>query len=81
MTKNDKINNNILELVGETPLIKLQKITKDLKGAYYAKVEYFNPGLSSKDRIALHIINDAEKKGILKKRSNHRRNYFWEYRI
>jgi cystathionine beta-synthase len=67
MTKNDGIHSSILELVGETPLIKLQKITKDLKGAYYAKVEYFNPGLSSKDRIALHIINDAEKKGILKK--------------
>lgn len=67
MTKNDRINDSILELVGETPLIKLQKITKDFKGAYFAKVEYFNPGLSSKDRIALHIINDAEKKGILKK--------------
>jgi len=67
MGKNNGINNSILELVGETPLIKLQKITKDLKGSYFAKVEAFNPGLSSKDRIALHIINDAEKKGILKK--------------
>ena len=67
MGKNSGINNSILELVGETPLIKLQKITKDLKGSFFAKVEAFNPGLSSKDRIALHIINDAEKKGILKK--------------
>lgn len=67
MTKNTSIHNSILELVGETPLIKLQKITKKLKGSYYAKVEAFNPGHSSKDRIALHIINDAEKKGILKK--------------
>ncbi|MEZ7915708.1 MAG: cysteine synthase family protein [Polaribacter sp.] len=67
MTKNNGINNSILELVGETPLIKLQNITKDLKGSFFAKVEAFNPGLSSKDRIALHIINDAEKKGILKK--------------
>jgi cystathionine beta-synthase len=67
MTKNNGINNSILELVGETPLIKLQEITKNLKGSYFAKVEAFNPGLSSKDRIALHIINDAEKKGILKK--------------
>ena len=67
MTKNNGINNSILELVGETPLIKLQKITKDLKGSFFAKVEAFNPGLSSKDRIALYIINDAEKKGILKK--------------
>ena len=67
MSKNNGINNSILELVGETPLIKLQKITKGLKGSFFAKVEAFNPGLSSKDRIALHIINDAEKKGILKK--------------
>jgi cystathionine beta-synthase len=67
MAKNKGFNNSILELVGETPLIKLQKITADLKGSYFAKVEAFNPGLSSKDRIALHIINDAEKKGILKK--------------
>jgi cystathionine beta-synthase len=67
MIKNSGINNSILELVGETPLLKLQKITKDLKGSFFAKVEAFNPGLSSKDRIALHIINDAEKKGILKK--------------
>jgi len=67
MSKNNGITNSILELVGETPLIKLQKITKDLKGSFFAKVEAFNPGLSSKDRIALHILNDAEKKGILKK--------------
>ena len=67
MSKNNGINNSILELVGETPLIKLQKITKSLKGSFFAKVEAFNPGLSSKDRIALHILNDAEKKGILKK--------------
>ena len=52
MTKNNGINNSILELVGETPLIKLQNITKDLKGSFFAKVEAFNPGLSSKDRIA-----------------------------
>ena len=67
MNKNKGIHNNILELVGETPLIKLQKITKNLKGAYFAKIEAFNPGHSSKDRIALHIINNAEKKGLLKK--------------
>ena len=67
MSKNNGINNSILELVGETPLIKLQKITKGLKGSFFAKVEAFNPGLSSKDRIALHILNDAEKKGILNK--------------
>ncbi|MEE9364990.1 MAG: cysteine synthase family protein [Cellulophaga sp.] len=66
-----KINvyNNILELIGNTPLIKLNKITEKLKGNFYAKIEAFNPGHSSKDRIALHIIEAAEKKGILKKGS------------
>ncbi|QNM86514.1 pyridoxal-phosphate dependent enzyme [Polaribacter pectinis] len=67
MTRNNGINNSILELVGETPLIKLHKITKKLKGSYFAKIEAFNPGHSAKDRIALHIVNTAEKKGILKK--------------
>ncbi|MCL4168404.1 UNVERIFIED_CONTAM: hypothetical protein GTU68_042630, partial [Idotea baltica] len=67
MIRNQGINNSILELVGETPLIKLHNITKEFKGSYYAKFEAFNPGHSAKDRIALHIVNDAEKKGILKK--------------
>jgi len=67
MTRNQGINNTILELVGETPMVKLQRITKNLKGNYYAKLEAFNPGLSQKDRIALHIVENAEKKGILKK--------------
>ncbi|WP_121329887.1 MULTISPECIES: cysteine synthase family protein [unclassified Flavobacterium] len=57
--------NNVLELIGNTPLIKLNKITDDLEGNFYAKVEAFNPGHSSKDRIALYIIEEAEKKGIL----------------
>lgn len=67
MNRNKGITNSILELVGETPLIKLHQITKHLPGSYYAKFEAFNPGHSAKDRIALHIIQDAEKKGILKK--------------
>ncbi|KRB55926.1 PLP-dependent cysteine synthase family protein [Flavobacterium sp. Root186] len=57
--------NNVLELIGNTPLIKLNKITEDLEGNFYAKVEAFNPGHSSKDRIALYIIEEAERKGIL----------------
>jgi cystathionine beta-synthase len=57
--------NNVLELIGNTPLIKLNKITEALEGNFYAKVEAFNPGHSSKDRIALYIIEEAEKKGIL----------------
>ncbi|RCS26817.1 pyridoxal-phosphate dependent enzyme [Polaribacter sp. WD7] len=67
MIRNQGITNSILELVGETPLIKLNTITKSLPGTYYAKFEAFNPGHSAKDRIALHIVQDAEKKGILKK--------------
>ena len=67
MTRNKEIKNSILELVGETPLVKLNKVTKDFKGSFFAKLEAFNPGLSQKDRIALHIIENAEKKGILKK--------------
>ncbi|WP_299432771.1 cysteine synthase family protein [uncultured Maribacter sp.] len=67
----NKINayNNILELVGNTPLVKLNKVAKDFTGNFYAKVEAFNPGHSSKDRIANHIIEEAERKGILKKGS------------
>ena len=61
-----KAYNNILELIGNTPLIKLNKVTKNLEGNFYAKVEAFNPGHSTKDRIALYIIEDSERRGILK---------------
>ena len=61
-----KANNNVLELIGKSPLVKLNKIVEDFPGNYYAKVEAFNPGHSNKDRIALHIIETAEKKGLLK---------------
>lgn len=54
--------NNVLELIGNTPLIKLNKVTEKFEGNFYAKVEAFNPGHSSKDRIALYIIEEAEKK-------------------
>ncbi|MFB9107680.1 PLP-dependent cysteine synthase family protein [Flavobacterium gyeonganense] len=57
--------NNVLELIGNTPLIKLNKVTEGLEGNFYAKVEAFNPGHSSKDRIALYIIEEAERRGIL----------------
>ena len=62
-----KINayNSILDLIGNTPLIKLNKLTANLTGNFYAKVEGFNPGHSAKDRIASYIIEQAEKKGIL----------------
>ncbi len=61
-----QIHNNVLALIGNTPMIKLNKITSNYKGNFYAKVEGFNPGHSTKDRIALYIIEEAEKKGILK---------------
>ena len=66
MKKNTKTANNILETIGETPMIKLNKIAAELKGEYLAKIEGFNPGHSTKDRIALYIIEEAERKGILK---------------
>lgn len=58
--------NNILETIGNTPLIKLNKITKDLFCTVLAKVEYFNPGHSIKDRMALKMLEVAEKEGKLK---------------
>ncbi|MFS4469194.1 PLP-dependent cysteine synthase family protein [Maribacter sp. 2210JD10-5] len=60
-----KAYDNILQLVGNTPLVKLNRITKDFTGNFFAKVEAFNPGHSSKDRIAIHIIEEAERKGLL----------------
>jgi cystathionine beta-synthase len=66
MKQEIKAYNNVLELIGNTPLIKLSKVAAELSGDFYAKVEAFNPGHSTKDRIALYIIEEAEKKGILK---------------
>ncbi|MDA0176706.1 MULTISPECIES: PLP-dependent cysteine synthase family protein [Mesoflavibacter] len=66
MENNKKVYDNVLDLVGNTPMIKLNKLTSNFKGNYQAKVEAFNPGHSSKDRIALYIIEQAEKQGIIK---------------
>ena len=60
------IKNNILETIGNTPLIKLNKITKGVPGTILAKVDYFNPGNSIKDRMAVKMIEVAEKEGKLK---------------
>lgn len=57
---------NILETIGNTPMVKLNRITKDIKGTVLAKVETFNPGNSIKDRMALKMIEDAERTGKLK---------------
>ena len=63
-----KIANKLTELIGNTPLLELTKFSasKGLQTPVIAKVEYFNPGGSVKDRIALSMIEDAEKKGLLK---------------
>jgi cystathionine beta-synthase len=60
------IKKNILETIGNTPLIQLNKITNQLKGTILAKVDYFNPGNSIKDRMALKMVEVAEKEGKLK---------------
>ncbi|MEK6545829.1 MAG: cysteine synthase A [Nitrospinota bacterium] len=59
--------NNVTEHIGNTPLIKLNRIVSEDYANIYAKVEYFNPGGSVKDRIALVMIEDAERRGVLKK--------------
>ena len=58
-------HDTILDLVGNTPLVSLQKIASPMLGQFFAKLEAFNPGHSAKDRTALYIINDAEKRGLL----------------
>lgn len=58
--------NSILDTIGNTPLIKLNKITKGLPCTVLAKVEYFNPGNSIKDRMAVKMLEEAEKQGLLK---------------
>jgi cystathionine beta-synthase len=60
------VKNNILETIGNTPLVRLNKITKELPCEVYAKVEYFNPGNSIKDRMAVKMLEVAEAEGKLK---------------
>ncbi|MBW8358176.1 MAG: cysteine synthase family protein [Weeksellaceae bacterium] len=59
------VYDNILGLIGNTPMVRLNTVTKDIPAKVYAKLESCNPGHSTKDRIALHIIEKAEEKGIL----------------
>ncbi len=61
-----KYANSVIDLVGNTPLVRLNKVTDGIAATVLVKVEYFNPGGSSKDRIATRIIDDAEAKGLLK---------------
>ena len=60
------IYNSIIETIGNTPMIRLNRVAKDIKGEVLVKVEYFNPGNSMKDRMAIKMVEDAEKEGILK---------------
>lgn len=66
MTPDKKVFNNILETIGNTPLIRLHKTVADLPCKVYAKVEFFNPGNSIKDRMALKMLEVAEKEGKIK---------------
>ena len=63
---NNGMKNNVLETIGNTPLVRLNSVTKDVNAKIYAKLEFMNPGGSIKDRMAIYIIEDAEKKGLLK---------------
>lgn len=60
------IYQSIVETIGNTPIVRLNKMTKGIPGTILAKVEYFNPGNSTKDRMALKMVEDAEKAGLLK---------------
>ena len=61
-----KISNNILETIGNTPMVRLNNITSSIESQVLVKLEYFNPGSSVKDRMAVKMVEDAEKKGLLK---------------
>ncbi len=60
------IYNSIIETIGNTPLIRLNRLNKGIKGEILVKVEYFNPGNSVKDRMAIKMLEDAEKEGVIK---------------
>ena len=61
-----KIHDSIIDAIGNTPIVRFNKVNKGIKGTIAAKVEYLNPGNSVKDRMAIRMIEDAEKDGRLK---------------
>ncbi len=66
MNRNEKILASAIESIGDTPLVELARITRDVDGRILAKMDYLNPGFSKKDRIARQIVEDAEAEGNLK---------------
>jgi len=62
-----RVYNNIIETIGNTPLVKLNRITKDIEPNLYVKIEAFNPGASVKDRICMSMIEKAEQENIINK--------------
>ena len=66
MDRSGNICKSVLEVIGNTPLVQLSRLTKDLDGNILAKMDYLNPGFSKKDRIALQMIEEAEQSGGLK---------------
>lgn len=66
MGRSEGVLGSVLEAIGDTPLVRLTRLTRNLDGAILAKLEHLNPGFSKKDRIARQIIEDAEVEGLLK---------------
>ena len=60
-----RVYNSILDCIGDTPMVRLNKVTEGLKCTVYAKVEFFNPAGSIKDRVAKQIVEDYEAEGML----------------
>lgn len=69
MGNSSGIHNTILDVIGQTPIVKLHRLSRDLRCEVYAKLENLNPGGSHKVRIALAMIQDAEKRGVLRRGS------------
>ncbi len=66
MSRTEGVLGSAIEAIGETPLVRLSRLTRELEGGILAKLEHLNPGLSKKDRIARQIIEDAEAEGLLR---------------
>ena len=60
------IHENILKVIGNTPIVRLNQVTAGLPARFHAKLEFMNPGGSVKDRIGLAMIEDAETRGVIK---------------